>query len=156
MEAIIINQQTQVKFSQELEQVITRVVDAVAQMRNLPDNTEVSIVLVDDQYIRDLNRLYRHQDQATDVLSFAMNEHTEEEPESGFEDDWNTLGDIVISLERAAAQSVDYGHSISRELGFLTAHGMLHLLGFDHDSQAGEKEMFLVQEKILDKLNLVR
>jgi probable rRNA maturation factor len=153
---MIINQQNRVKYDAGLAQVINQVTDAIGVMRKLPANTEVSVLLVDNDYIRDLNRIYRHQDKATDVLSFAMNEQTEDEPEVGFEEEINMLGDIVISLEMAQSQSVEYGHSMARELGFLVAHGMLHLLGLDHENETEEQEMLAWQEKVLQSINLVR
>ncbi len=128
----------------------------MAKSRKLPDNTELSILLVDNRYIKELNLIYRNQNRATDVLSFAMNEHTEDEPDYDFSNDLNVLGDIVISLEKAKSQSEEYGHSLERELGFLVAHGMLHLLGFDHETEAEEKAMHNLQEKILQSVNLER
>jgi probable rRNA maturation factor len=156
METMTINQQNKIKYDAELARVINRVTETIGKMRSLPANTEVSILLVDNNYIHDLNRVYRNQDKATDVLSFAMNEQTEEEPEVSFEEELNMLGDIVISLEMAYSQSIEYGHSLARELGFLVAHGMLHLLGLDHDTEAEEKEMLIWQEKVLQSINLER
>jgi probable rRNA maturation factor len=100
--------------------------------------------------------IYRNQNQATDVLSFAMNELSDDEPDFDFSNELNVLGDIVISLERAESQSEEYGHSINRELGFLVAHGMLHLLGFDHETEAEEKVMRELEEKILRSVKLER
>jgi len=156
METMIINQQNRVKYDAGLERVIKEVIAAIGMMRKLPDNTEVSVLLVDDSYIRDLNRIYRNQDKATDVLSFAMNEQVEEEPGVGFDEEINMLGDIVISLEMAHSQSAEYGHSLKRELGFLVAHGMLHLLGLNHENETEEREMLAWQEKVLQSLNLER
>lgn len=111
---------------------------------------------MDNRYIKELNLIYRNQNRVTDVLSFAMNEHTEDEPDYDFSNDLNVLGDIVISLEKAKSQSEEYGHSLERELGFLVAHGMLHLLGFDHETEAEEEAMHNLQEKILQSVNLER
>ena len=155
METMITNQQTRVECDQHLENTITAVANAAARLHDLGPDTELSILLVDNDFIRKLNALYRGQDKATDVLSFAMNELGEEEPadESG---GINMLGDIVISLEKALEQSEEYGHSLAREVGFLTAHGMLHLLGFEHDTEAGDRDMQAWQEKILQSVNLER
>ncbi len=102
-----------------------------------------SLVLVSDKKIRELNRLWRGFDKATDVLSFPMD--TEPPPaDEPFE-----LGEIIISLDTAKQQAEDLGHGIDRELAFLIVHGMLHVLGFDHESKADEKEMFGRQRKIL-------
>ena len=156
METMITNQQSKYNYGPELQNVITKVIEAVAQLRKLPENSEVSILLVDNNYIQELNLLYRQQDRVTDVLSFAMNETTEDELDVDFSDELNVLGDIVISLEKAQSQSEEYGHSMERELGFLVVHGMLHLLGFDHDNEDEEKAMIDMQEEILRKVNLER
>jgi probable rRNA maturation factor len=122
---------------------------------------EVALTFVDDERIRELNREYRGIDRPTDVLSFALNEDGGEpdivfdeledgDPVSGM------LGDIVISLERAKAQSEEYGHSLEREIGFLFVHGFLHLLGYDHQTEEEEKIMFGKQEEILRRAGLTR
>jgi len=124
---------------------------------------EVALTFVDDKRIRELNREYRGIDRPTDVLSFALNEDggepdivfgdlsdDEDDPISGM------LGDIVISLERAKAQSEAYGHSLEREIGFLFVHGFLHLLGYDHQTEEEERIMFAKQEEILRRAGLTR
>ena len=122
---------------------------------------EVALTFVDEERIRELNREYRGIDRPTDVLSFALNEDGGEpdivfdeledgDPVSGM------LGDIVISLERAKAQSEEYGHSLEREIGFLFVHGFLHLLGYDHQTEEEEKIMFGKQEEILRRAGLTR
>ena len=156
MDTMIINQQDKVKYSTGLQKTINNVANAIAKMRNLPLKSELSILLVDNNYIKDLNLIYRNQNSATDVLSFAMNELAEDEPDFDFSNELNVLGDIVISMEKAQAQSEEYGHSMEREIGFLVAHGMLHLLGFDHDTEAEEKAMHDLEEKILQSINLER
>lgn len=104
------------------------------------DECEVSLLITDDESIRGLNKDFRGIDRATDVLSFPMEEE-------------NMLGDIAISLDTAKRQSTDSGIAIEREVAFLFIHGMLHLLGFDHETgEAQEKEMFTLQEDILKKL----
>ena len=156
METMIINQQSKIKYDRELQKTITAVVKATAQLMKVPGKSEVSILLLDNKHIKELNLLYRDKNQATDVLSFAMNELAEDEPEYDFAQELNVLGDIVISLEKAQAQSEEYGHSMARELGFLVAHGMLHLLGFNHETEAEEQVMRDLQEKILQSVNLER
>jgi probable rRNA maturation factor len=153
---MIINQQNKVKYGRELQKTITAVVNAIAQLRQLPRKSEVSILLVDNKYIQNLNMIYRAQNRVTDVLSFALNELAEDEPEYDSTGELNVLGDIVVSLEQAQAQSEEYGHSMSRELGFLVAHGMLHLLGFDHATESEEQVMRELEEKILQSVNLER
>jgi len=153
---MIINQQDKISYNKEIQSVILSVVKGVAKMCKLPKKTEVSILLVDNSYIKDLNFIYRGQNNVTDVLSFAMNELSEDEPDFDFSNDLNVLGDIVISMEKAMEQSIEYGHHFHRELGFLVAHGMLHLLGYDHETEAEEKVMLELQEKILKSVKLER
>lgn len=118
---------------------------------------EVSLSFVNDEQIRALNAQYRGLDQATDVLSFSMLEHVEDEIEYvSPEEETELLGDIVISIERAIEQAREYGHSIERELGFLFTHGFLHVLGYDHQTEADEQEMIALQESILQKAGLYR
>lgn len=156
METMIINQQAKVKYDRELQKVITAVTKAASRLLAVPTRSEVSILLLDNKHIKELNKLYRNQNKATDVLSFAMNELGENEPTYDSTAEGNVLGDIVISLEQAQIQSEEYGHSLSREVGFLVAHGMLHLLGFDHQDESQEKVMQEWQEKILQSVDLER
>ena len=118
---------------------------------------EVALTFVDDEKIQQLNREYRGIDRPTDVLSFAMRETVDGEPDLIFQDGLaEPLGDIVISVQRAVAQAEEYGHSLERELGFLFVHGLLHLLGYDHQDEQAEKKMFDKQEKILTRAGLKR
>jgi probable rRNA maturation factor len=107
---------------------------------------ELSLVLCGDAFIQVLNRDYRGQDRPTDVLSFAMREG-----EDGDADD-PVLGDVVISLETAARQAAERGHSVGREVQFLLVHGFLHLLGYDHADDAGEAEMEEAAARLLGRL----
>lgn len=102
-----------------------------------------SLVLVSDKKIRELNRLWRGFDKATDVLSFPMDT---EIPEKSLPYE---VGEIIVSIDTAKVQAAQYGHGFERELAFLIVHGMLHVLGFDHESKEDEKEMFARQRKIL-------
>lgn len=125
---------------------------------------EVTLTLVDNEQIHDINKQYRNIDRPTDVISFALNDDVEDEMEIIFEVEDESeldpisgmLGDIIISIERAEEQRQEYGHSLERELGFLFVHGFLHLLGYDHDNDEAEKEMFGKQELILQKVGLTR
>jgi probable rRNA maturation factor len=124
---------------------------------------EVSITVTGPQEIQELNRDYRQIDRVTDVLSFPQWDYEGEAPQTVLEEaetDPDTgevcLGDIVICLNRAKEQAEEYGHSLERELGFLAAHSMLHLLGYDHMEPEEEKRMMDKQEKILQALNLTR
>lgn len=118
---------------------------------------EVSLSLVNDEEIRRLNRQYRGIDKPTDVLSFPQMEPGETIEEG--EDEAGPpphFGDIVISVPRAVAQAREYGHSVERELGFLFVHGLLHLFGYDHDTEASERDMFARQEAVLSQAGLSR
>lgn len=114
---------------------------------------EVSVTLVDDARIHALNEAYRQVDRPTDVLSFPQGDDFPLPEESGVAP---LLGDIVISLPRAKEQAESYGHSLERELAFLTTHGFLHLLGYDHQTEAEEKQMFRRQEDVLAAIGLTR
>lgn len=112
---------------------------------------DVTVAIVDDAEIRRMNREYRGIDSPTDVLSFPAHEGFMllSEPDA-------FLGDIAISIDRARLQADEYGHSIERELAFLTIHGMLHLLGFDHILKEDEEEMIALQDQILREMGCAR
>ena len=157
MDTLIINQQDKVPYNKELQKTILRVVKATEKIIHLPSNTELSIMLVDNTYIQDLNLMYRQLNQPTDVLSFAMNEMSGDEPDyDDSEEEINVLGDIVISLEQARIQREEYMHSLERELGFLVAHGILHLLGYNHMNEAEAQVMEELQDRILQAAKLGR
>ena len=115
------------------------------------DNAIFNIIIVDEKTIQDINREYRGKDSITDVISFAL-----EDDESFIETDFRILGDIYICLNRAKSQAIEYGHSFLRELSFLTIHGLLHLLGYDHMTLDDEKVMFNLQEMILNEYGIKR
>jgi probable rRNA maturation factor len=161
MSVLIDNRQTGIAVDEAMEALVAQVVEKVLAYEECEEDYEVSISFVGDEEMRSLNNEYRGIDKETDVLSFPMVEFMGEEIE---EEDENTeyideeiaLGDIVISMRSVREQAEDYGHSINRELAFLLVHGMLHLLGYDHEDEATEKEMFEKQEAILKETNLVR
>lgn len=136
---------------------------ATAKELRLDQNFEVSITIVDNDRIQEINRDYRSIDRPTDVISFAI-EDNDDEFEWMFDEENNEntndlprlLGDIFISIDKIEEQASDYGHSFEREFGFLTVHGFLHLNGFDHQTVEEEKEMFSLQEKILEENGLER
>lgn len=132
------------------ENDLVKVIEKVSELLGV-ESSIVSIVLVDNEYIHNINKEYRNVDRETDVISFAfMDDDTN--PESGVTD----LGEIYISLEKAHSQSKEYGHSFKRELCFLLTHGLLHLLGYDHMTEEDEKEMFGLQEEVLNSLGIGR
>ena len=133
--------------------LLEQAAQAVFTQLQLSNPAEISLLFTDDEGIRELNRDYRDKDAATDVLSFAMCEG-----EDLFTAPPNMpllLGDIIISCPRAAAQAEAYGHSLQRETTFLFVHGLLHLLGYDHErSEQDEQEMFALQDVIMEALEL--
>lgn len=111
----------------------------------------LSVIFVDNDEIKRINKEYRHIDKVTDVISFALEDNNEQIIGD------RILGDIYISIPRMEEQAKEYGHSEKRELSFLCCHGLLHLLGYDHVNNAEEeKVMFDLQDKILESLNIVR
>ena len=135
----------------DIEVVVRRVCEEVAAVYGLVNGEELGVFLCDDAKIHELNRTYRAVDRPTDVLSFALNEG-----ESGTGEDARLLGDLVISLERTANQASEYGHGFERELAYLTVHGCLHILGYDHMSDEDKKEMRAEEEFVLGRLGYVR
>ena len=115
------------------------------------NNAEASIIIIDNKEIKRINKEYRNIDRETDVISFAL-----EDDETFIHLPVRILGDIYISIDKAKSQAIEYGHSLRREISFLTVHGMLHLLGYDHMEAEEEKIMFEKQDKILEKLEITR
>ncbi len=109
-----------------------------------------NVIIVNNDYIHNLNREYRGVDRETDVISFAL------EDDDTFNPEERILGDIYISIDKAKEQSESYGHSLKRELCFLAVHGFLHLLGYDHMKEEDEKVMFSLQEEILNEMGVTR
>lgn len=140
------NSQNKVEFTPELEETINIVIEKTFEYEDV-EPRNVSVLITDNEEIHGLNLEYRQKDAPTDVLSFPLFD------EDGNLDD-EELGDIVISLERAKAQAEEYNHSLKREVAFLTAHSMLHLLGYDHEN--GEQEMYIKQDEILNELGITR
>jgi probable rRNA maturation factor len=123
---------------------------------SIEDGSELSVTFVTNDRIQEINSEYRDKDKPTDVISFAMEELGEGEIPLSGADMPRILGDIIISLAKAKEQAEDYGHSFLRELGFLSVHGFLHLLGYDHEIEEDEKRMFGRQKDILDEFGLKR
>lgn len=148
------NEQDKIEPPEDIERLIEICTAAALEEEEMSDDAEVSVTLVDNARIRELNKEFRDIDRETDVLSFPMGD------EEGFEVDPDNdavlLGDIVISAEKAKAQSEEYGHSFYREMAFLITHSLFHLLGYDHMTADEEKEMFSKQEKVLQKLGITR
>jgi len=150
------NNQTEVKVPVGIRLLIRRCCQAVLSTEGFGKDAEVSVSFVSNSEIKNLNKIYRDKDSVTDVLSFPLTgaDGTEEiNQETGAV----LLGDIVISLETAVKQASNYGHSLEREIGFLTVHSMLHLLGYDHEtSQLDQRIMREKEESVLEKLGISR
>lgn len=151
------------RVKQQQFDLIKKLILATAKELGLDQNFEVSITIVDNDRIQEINRDYRSVDRPTDVISFAIEDNDEEFEwlfDEEFDEEVNDLprllGDIFISIDKTEEQAADYGHSFDRELGFLTVHGFLHLNGFDHQTAEEEQEMFSLQEKILEENDLER
>lgn len=144
--------------SEEIMDLIERVLQFAAEKEKVQDDAELSISFVDNNEIQEINRDYRGKDVPTDVISFALEESVEGELmiDAGGLDIPVMLGDIIISIEKAKEQAEEYKHSYERELGFLAVHGFLHLLGYDHMNEEDEKKMFSRQEDILGEFGLER
>ncbi|MGC6587433.1 rRNA maturation RNase YbeY [Paenibacillus sp. Dod16] len=157
------NEQEDFQISEDLIALLEVILQKAGEAEGVTDG-EVDLTFVDDKQIHELNREYRGIDRPTDVLSFAMNELTNDELEIIYELEEgeelesvpDVLGDIIISVPRAKLQSEEYGHSLERELGFLFVHGFLHLLGYDHQDEASEAEMMGKQEAVLAEVGLTR
>lgn len=109
----------------------------------------ISVTIVDNDYIHEINRTYRHKDAPTDVISFAFLDDNPDRESLFKSGQMVVLGEIYISSDKAKEQAVSYGHSLERELKFLFVHGLLHLLGYDHMKEEDEKVMFRLQDEIL-------
>ena len=134
----------------ELDTVL-KVLDSALKKENL-DDVSFNLIIVDNEYIHELNRTYRNIDRETDVITFAL----EDEDIIVLPSDERVLGDIYISIDKAESQAEEYGHSLLRELSFLAVHGFYHLLGYDHMTEEDEKVMFKKQEEVLDAYGIRR
>lgn len=136
------------------EKIDTKIIEDLIKLTSNKLNVETSVVeviLTENEHIREINKTYRGIDKSTDVISFAF-----QDSEDIFLDGVVNLGEIYISIDKVHEQAKDYGHSFERELGFLTVHGLLHLLGYDHMEKSEEEEMFSLQEEILKEYGLER
>ena len=153
IKVIITNDQKAIKIPTGVRLLVRRCCNAVLTFENFSEPAEISVTFVDDERIHELNKMHRNIDRSTDVLSFPLGE--DGVYDKNLETGACLLGDIVISVETAVRQAEEYGHTLQREMGFLTVHSMLHLLGYDHvNGGLEEAEMFEKQEAILDTLGL--
>ena len=159
MDISFLNEQDKFDIMDKLKELITLAAKTALDYMGFDRDAEISVMFTDNEGIRVLNAQHRGIDRVTDVLSFPMLEYDDDGEmfdDPGDIEDELCLGDIVISLERAAEQAEEYGHSFEREVGFLTVHSMLHLLGYDHMTEEEEKEMFGFQKEILTEMGLER
>lgn len=145
---IKVNLINEFEFAFKEEKIVKKIVKTICKVEKVKGKHVVSIIIVDNQKIHEINKQYRNIDRPTDVISFAAIDGEETLPEE--------MGDIFISYEKIIEQAKEYEHSILREFAFLVTHGMYHLLGYDHMNQEDEKIMFAKQEKILDILKIGR
>ena len=153
IKVIITNKQKEIKIPTGLRMLIRRCCNAVLIMEEFQGSVEVSVTFVDNKQIKELNNIYRNKDMVTDVLSFPMGENGkyDTDPTTGAK----ILGDIVISMQTAVEQAERFGHSLQREVGYLTAHSMLHLLGYDHEDNGRQRiRMREKEEKVMTQLGL--
>lgn len=151
---ILFDNNTNYNIDENTFNLINKCIEETLKTENFTNNVEISLSIVDNEEIKKLNSIHRNIDKETDVLSFPMLDE--------FNNIENNilhpilLGDIIISIDKAMTQAKDYGHSLERELCFLTVHSMLHLLGYDHMDKDEEKIMFEKQDIILNNLNIRR
>jgi probable rRNA maturation factor len=157
------NEQAMFEISDEIMQMIKETIMNALKMEHFIPTFEVNVIITDNENIKEINNTYRKINRETDVLSFPMLEY-----KNGFKkniddvDDTNPatgkiiLGDIVISIEKASKQAEEYGHSINREIAFLTVHSILHLLGYDHEEEDDRTLMRTKEEQILEQMKLSR
>ena len=131
--------------------VVLKVLDSALKKEDL-ENVSFNLIVVDNEYIHELNKTYRNIDRVTDVITFAL----EDDDSLVLPTEERVLGDIYISIDKAISQAEEYGHSLLRELSFLAVHGFYHLLGYDHMTEEDEKVMFKKQEEVLEEYGISR
>ena len=135
---------------EELE-IVEKVLYSAIEKERL-ENTSFNLIIVNNDYIHELNKNYRNIDRETDVITFAL----EDDDTMVLPEGIRVLGDIYISIDKARQQAEEYGHTLLRELSFLAVHGFYHLLGYDHVTEAEEKVMFAKQEEVLSSYGIKR
>lgn len=148
----IADRQKKVRIPSGLRMLIRRACIAVLREEKFQGDAEVSVTFVDNDQIRRLNAKFRDKDSETDVLSFPMGENGEYDlnPSTGAK----LLGDVVLSMEKAAEQAQEYEHSFEREVCYLTVHSMLHLLGYDHMNSEEKAVMRMKEETVMSQIGL--
>ncbi len=147
---LLIDNRTDFELTEEMKQVLNKVCLESLEYEEFDEDCEISLSIVTNDEIQDINKQFRGIDSPTDVLSFPQLTYEEGEEADVNENGEIVLGDIIISIDRAKEQAEEYGHSLKREMAFLTVHSMLHLMGYDHMEKDEEEEMFRRQKEILD------
>lgn len=161
------NKQEKIKVDNKLEEKLKKVIEFALKEEEVEIKCEVSLLFVDNEEIREINNDTRNIDRETDVLSFPMLDYDDKKvfkevykgykfSQSDFDGDELVLGDIVLSLEKALEQSIEFNHSFEREASYLVVHSVLHLLGYDHMEEEDKIIMRKREEEILNKLNITR
>lgn len=150
MEVYIDNRQTEILLDQQIEEIINSVIKECLDYEKYGFNYEISVSFVNNIEIKELNKRFRGKDKETDVLSFPMEDELEGQ------DYLPTLGDIVISIEKANEQAKEYGHSLEREIAYLTAHSMFHLMGYDHLTDSEKTIMRRKEKDVMKNLKIFR
>ena len=153
---VLIDNRTDFEITPETENLFNDVITESLRYEEFDPQCEISLSIVNNDEIQEINKQYRNIDAPTDVLSFQLLTFEEGEQADVNENDEIMLGDIIISIEKAISQAEEYGHGLKRELAFLTAHSMLHLMGYDHMEDDEREEMFEKQEAILNNLGITR
>ena len=153
---LLIDNRTDFEITEEFEKLFNDVVKESLRYEEFDLECEVSLSIVSNDEIQEINKQFREIDAPTDVLSFPLLTFEEGEQADVNENNEIMLGDIIISIDKAKAQAEEYGHGLRRELAFLTAHSMLHLMGYDHMEEEEQKEMFKKQDDILNNLGITR
>lgn len=151
---ILFDNNTDYNINETTLQLMNKCIEESLKVENFTNNVEISLSIVNNEEIKEINKLHRNIDKETDVLSFPLLDDFD-----NIEFNQNhpiPLGDIIISIDKAIEQSKEYGHTLERELCFLTVHSMLHLLGYDHMVKEEEEVMFEKQDIILNNLNITR
>lgn len=161
MAILIENMQDKTEITEKITDLLKKAIELSLQQEGFDTPSEISVLLVNDEEIQEINREQRNLDKPTDVLSFPMVEMEQGEMlsnEGDYDLDENLLllGDIVISMETTQRQAEEYGHSLERELAFLVTHGVFHLLGYDHLEEKEEQVMIGKQEAVLEAMGLTR
>lgn len=152
MQVEILNE-TEITLADDLQELIVKATDKVLEYEDFDVEGEVSVLFVDDARMKALNAEYRGKDEVTDVLSFPQYESIKDD---GVSDPFIYLGDVVISLEQAKRQAEEFGHTLEREIVYLTVHSMLHLFGYDHMTDEEKTEMRAKEKSVLGSLRIFK